>query len=76
MKLIDKSALVAEIEKRIKEREEEEKKGWAYSRVKIVECEHILSFIDTLEVKRMDSNNEYHPYEHINTNTCWDDGNF
>jgi hypothetical protein len=54
MKLIDKDALVAEIEKRIKEREEEEKKGWAYSRVKIVECEHILSFIDTLKVKEVD----------------------
>ena len=53
MKLIDKDALVAEIEKRIKEREEEEKKGWAYSRVKIVECEHILSFLDTLEVKEV-----------------------
>ena len=54
MKLIDKDALVAEIEKRIKEREEEEKKGWAYSRVKIVECEHILSFINTQEVKEVD----------------------
>ena len=51
---ISKSDLVAEIEKRIKEREEEEKKGWAYSRVKIVECEHILSFINTLEVKEVD----------------------
>ena len=55
---ISKSALVAEIEKRIKEREEEEKKGWAYSRVKIVECEHILSFIDTLEVKEIDLEKE------------------
>ena len=51
---IPKSALVAEIEKRIKEREEEEKKGWAYSRVKIVECEHILSDINSLEVKEVD----------------------
>ena len=55
---IDKSTLVAEIEKRIKEREEEEKKGWAYSRVKIVECEHILSFIDTLKVKEVDLDEE------------------
>ena len=55
---ISKSALVAEIEKRIKEREEEEKKGWAYSRVKIVECEHILSLIDTLKVEEVDLEKE------------------
>ena len=55
---ISKSALVAEIEKRIKEREEEEKKGWAYSRVKIVECEHILSLIDTLKVEEVDLEEE------------------
>jgi hypothetical protein len=63
---ISKSALVAELEKRIKEHHS----GY------LVCLKDILSFIDTLEVKRMDSNNEYHPYEHINTNTCWDDGNF
>ena len=51
---IDKSALVAEIEKRIKKHEEEEKKGWVHSRVQIVECEHILSDINTLEVKEVD----------------------
>lgn len=65
---IDKSTLVAEIKKRIKEREEEEKKGWAYSRVKIVECEHILSFIDTLEVKEMQEESiivDASPYDYV-----------
>jgi hypothetical protein len=59
---ISKSALVAEIEKRIKEREEEEKKGWAYSRVKIVECEHILSNINSLEVKESKLPNPRFPH--------------
>ena len=54
--------LVAKIEKRIKEREEEEKKGWAYSRVKIVECEHILSLIDTLKVTEVDLDKEVNDY--------------
>ena len=49
--LIDKSALVAEIEKRRKE--------WRYgssteAKFKREECDDILSFLDTLEVKEVD----------------------
>ena len=55
---IDKDAVLALIERRIKEREEEEKKGWIHSRVQIVECEHILSDIDSLEVKEVNLDEE------------------
>ena len=61
-KYIGLDDLVAEIEKRIKEHEEEEKKGWAYSRVKIVECEHILSNINSLEVKESKLPNPRFPH--------------
>ena len=43
---------------------------------RLIGYEDALHKINTLEVKEVNSNNEYHPYEHINTNTCWDDGNF
>ena len=50
MKLIDKSALVAEIERR--------RKDWRYgssieAKYKREECDDILSFLDTLEVKEV-----------------------
>ena len=56
MKLIDKSALVAEIEKRINFNETLN----AHSRLD--ECNAILSFIDTLEVKEVDLNVEFDKY--------------
>ena len=49
MKLIDKDALVAEIERRIKERDIQMKQGcWVSSTYMY---EDLLDFIDTLEVK-------------------------
>ena len=55
MKLINKDALVAEIDKR--------KKDWQYgssieAKYKKEECDDILSFLDTLEVKEVDINKE------------------
>ena len=55
MKLINKSALVAEIEKR--------RKNWWYgssieAKYKREECDDILSFINNLEVKEMDLEKE------------------
>jgi hypothetical protein len=51
MKLIDKDALVAEIEKR--------RRDWCYgssieAKYKREECDDILSFLDTIEVKEVD----------------------
>lgn len=51
MKLVDKDALVAEIEKRIKEYQES---GDAYYIPVKRELKEILSFIDSLEVKAME----------------------
>jgi hypothetical protein len=55
MKLIDKSAVVAEIKKR--------KKNWQYgnsteAKYKKEECDDILSLLDTLEVKEVDLEKE------------------
>ena len=54
MKLIDKSALVAEIEKRLKA----QNKDRDFNYLQIKELEAILSFLDTLEVKVVDLENE------------------
>ena len=57
--LIDKSALVAEIERR--------RKDWRYgssieAKYKREECDDILSFLDTLEVKEVDLEKELDKY--------------
>lgn len=54
-KYIEKSAIVAEIEKR--------RRDWRYgssieAKYKREECDDILSFLDTLEVKDVDLDNE------------------
>ena len=51
MKLIDKSALVAEIERRIKSLHQVNSPR---EQAVLYECEDILSFINTLEVKEVD----------------------
>ena len=77
---ISKSALIAELEKLKEENKPNSKSISEYIKGGIygfdLAIEKTLGILDTLEVKGMNSNNEYHPYEHINTNTCWDDGNF
>lgn len=60
--LIDKSALVAEIERRIKEisKEFQESKYIQYTLLgKINALENLLTFLDTLEVKEVDLEKEY-----------------
>ena len=52
MKLIDKDALVAEIERRIKSLHQVNSPR---EQAVLYECEDIISFIDTLEVKDVDS---------------------
>ena len=57
--LIDKDALVAEIEKR--------RRDWHYgssieAKYKREECDDILSFLDTLEVKEVDLDKEYEEF--------------
>lgn len=65
MKLIDKDALIAEIERRLRELSQLEKASYEiglYDAYKIV-----LSFIDTIEVKEVDLDKEtthYLLYEH------------
>ena len=60
MKLIDKDAVVAEIERRIKQFVKENNTLLKNSdnakelRSRIIMCKEILSFIDTLEVKEVD----------------------
>ena len=73
---IDKSTLVAEIKSRISDTEVAQKAGMIKKRDadrKIRIFKSILYFIDTLEVKEVDleENNSY-----FYTGTCWDDGNF
>ena len=59
MKLIDKDALVAEIEKRKNENLEcETKAGRGYFSARAMEDIDILSFLDTLEVKEVDLEKE------------------
>jgi hypothetical protein len=50
MKLIDKSAIVVEIERRLKV----QNKDRDFNYLQIKELEAILSFLDTLEVKEVD----------------------
>lgn len=63
MKLIDKSALVAEIERRRNFNKELK----LYSRLD--ECNGILSFVNTLEVKEVNLDNEYteEVYSHLDS---------
>ena len=56
---IDKSALVAEIERKKEEYKEDYRKyGNPYDSVLYDEMEDILSFLDTLEVKEVDLDKE------------------
>lgn len=57
--LIDKDALVAEIERRIKSLHQVNSPR---EQAVLYECEDILSFIDTLEVKEMDLDDYYHKF--------------
>ena len=60
MKLIDKDALVVEIERRLRELSQLEKASYEiglYDAYKIV-----LSFLDTLEVKEVDLDDYYHKF--------------
>lgn len=58
MELIDKSALIAEIEK-MKNRAHPNSE-WNHGYV--ASCEKILSFLDTLEVKEVDLSEEFDKY--------------
>ena len=64
MKLIDKSALVAEIERRIKSLHQVNSPR---EQAVLYECEDILSFINTLEVKEVDLKKELQSffYPHV-----------
>ena len=53
MELIDKAALVAEIERRIKEYNTPVDRLGS-NNIRLHECKDILSFINTLEVKEVD----------------------
>lgn len=72
MKLIDKDALVAEIERRIKHYNESVKEfgdeGYndnvLMEQCKANTCEHILSFIETLEVREVDLEKELNDWRH------------
>ena len=60
MELIDKAAIVTEIERRIKERDFQMKSGcWVSSTYMY---EDLLDFLDTLEVKDVDLEKEYEEY--------------
>ena len=66
MELIDKAALVAEIERRIKEYNTPVDRLGS-NNIRLHECKDILSFINTLEVKEVDLGKEarhYLLYEH------------
>jgi hypothetical protein len=54
MKLIDKNALVAEIEKRIKNIYQKVGQGVVVTKILKNHYEDLLSFLDTLEVKEVD----------------------
>ena len=73
MELIDKDVIVSEIERRKEEYEEYyQKYGCPYDSVVRDEMEKILSFIDTLEVKKVDLDTvmeeEYDKYRCYNSN--------
>ena len=58
MKLIDKDALVAEIEKRYEYwREKEHNSHSIESEIRMSECQHLILLLNTLEVKEVDYNN-------------------
>ena len=65
MKLIDKDALVAEIERRVKRFREQKN---TISIIKTNTYKGLLSFLDTLEVKEVDLDSERKKYltEHFN----------
>lgn len=69
MNLIDKDALVAEIERRLDDHKDEYKRsGDIYASVLIEEVEDILSFINTLEVKEVDLEKELESWRHNHFN--------
>ena len=59
MKLIDKDAIIVEIERRIKELEPFKTEGNLRAHGAIVGYYQILSFLRTLKVKNVDLNEEY-----------------
>jgi hypothetical protein len=61
-KLIDKSALVAEIEKRIKETESMQPKFDQFWAGQISAFKGILKILNTLEVKEVDLDKEFNKY--------------
>ena len=63
MKLIDKAAVVAEIERRIKEGEEVIKEVPSSAILGLIQAyKNVLSFLDTLEVKEVDLNSAVERY--------------
>ena len=71
MELIDKAAIVAEIERRIKEYNTPVDRLGS-NNIRLHECEDILSFINTLEIKEVDLAEEF--YDFLDTLTGKDDG--
>ena len=71
---IPKSALVAEIKKRKGMCDNHYGDYWNGCYNTFTD---ILSFLDTLEVKEVEcGGNNRSPASEIDTDTCWDDGNF
>ena len=66
MKLIDKDALIAEIERLLafylKEMEDNKEDPWAMDIAKRDILQEILSFLETLEVKEVDLEKEYEKF--------------
>ena len=62
MELIDKAAMVAEIEKRLKKHVEQSEKGNVISSIKAEEDLDFISFLNTLEVKEVDLEKEIDSY--------------
>jgi len=76
MKLIDKDAVVAEINRLIAELVEKGE-GTMFEQGRISAFEDAKLFLDTLEVKEVEcGGNKRSPASAIDTDTCWDDGNF
>ena len=75
MKLIDKSVLVAEIEKRIKAWEVVVEKGWPNTANLMKSIyEEMLSIANTLEVKEVDYRPIDNDFERDAVNFCLDNG--
>ena len=74
---IDKDAVVAEIDRRIKNLYPKEGQGMVVTKILKDHYEDLHSFIDTLEVIDVEGGkNKRSPASEIDTDTCWDDGNF